>query len=191
MPSSGSTRNHRPRRTLRLLIVLAGEDHPRACTGRRLLKFGRAQRVPREDSGSPAPVVLDPFSRTPLSAADGETAERGGVLAVDCSWNRLSARGGFPGSGRTDPPRRAHRRLPVLIATNPQHYGRVAQLNTVEALGAALYVLGRPEEARELVAGFAGGEEFLTVNRERLERYRKAVGPDEVTAAEKLLFGGT
>jgi len=79
----------------------------------------------------------------------------------------------------------------VLIATNPQHYGRVAQLNTVEAFCAALYVLGRPPEAESVIAGFAGGGEFLTVNRDRLEKYRHAASPEEVRQAEKELFVAT
>src|SRR5208282_272057 len=107
------------------------------------------------------------------------------AFSVGAAW------GAFPGSERAGRPRAPHRRLPVLIATNPQHYGRVAQLNTVEALCAALYVLGRPEEAERVISGFAGGEEFLEVNRDRLERYSRAVAPDDITAAEKLLFGGS
>jgi pre-rRNA-processing protein TSR3 len=77
----------------------------------------------------------------------------------------------------------------MLIATNPQHYGRVAQLNTAEAFSAALFVLGRRDEAAEVIAGFAGAEEFLGVNRERLDLYARSAGPDDVIAAEKRLFG--
>jgi pre-rRNA-processing protein TSR3 len=190
MRSSGSTRSPRRRTAVRLLIVLAGEDHPKACTGRRLLRWGRVERVPHEGARSPRAIVLDPYSPTPLSAADREAAEQGGLLAVDCSWNRLTSRGTFPGTDLGNRRRTTHRRLPMLVATNPQHYGRLAQLNTVEALTAALAILGRREEAEELIAGFRGGEEFLEVNRARLERYRAAAGPADVTTAEKRLFGG-
>jgi len=135
-------------------------------------------------------VTLDPYAPTPLSGADRSVAERLGLLAVDCSWNRLGDRGRFPdatsGAGR-----RAHRRrLPILIATNPQHYGRVAQLNTAEALAAALCVLGRSAEGAQLLAGIAGGDEFVPVNRERLERYAAARSAEEILAAERSLFGG-
>jgi pre-rRNA-processing protein TSR3 len=191
MRSSGSTRSHRGRAALRLLIVLAGEDHPKACTGRRLLRWKRALRVPREGASFPQPIVLDPYSPTPLSAADLKTAERGGVLAVDCSWNRLASRGAFPQAAVGARSRGTHRRLPILIAANPQHYGRVAELNTVEALSAALSILGRVEEAEGLLDGFRGGTEFLEVNRKRLERYRLAASAAEVTTAEKFLFGAT
>jgi len=189
MRSSGSTHNPRRSAPLRLFIVLAGEDHPKACTGRRLIRWGRVVRIARERAASPSPVILDPYAPTPLSGADFEVAARGGVLAVDCSWNRLSARGAFPGAERHERTQGIRRRLPMLVATNPQHYGRVAELNTAEALAAALYVLGRRDDAAGLLAGFAGAEEFLEVNRDRLERYRRSVSASEVTQAEKSLFG--
>ena len=189
MPSSTSTRSPRPDAAFRLFVVLAGEDHPRACTGRRLLRWRRVVRVPREDATSPAPIVLDPYAPHTLSQVDRAAAQHGGLLVVDCSWNRLASRGAFPGADPGERSRARHRRLPVLIATNPQHYGRVAQLNTVEAFCAALYILGRGEAASKVIAGFAGSDEFLSVNRDRLDRYRDAARPDDVTLAEKELFG--
>jgi pre-rRNA-processing protein TSR3 len=78
----------------------------------------------------------------------------------------------------------------VLVAANPQHYGRLTQLTTVEAFCAALSILGREAEAERVIEGFAGGPEFLAINRARLDRYRSASGPDEVLTAEKALFGG-
>jgi rRNA small subunit aminocarboxypropyltransferase len=133
--------------------------------------------------------VLDPYAPTPLSAADLEAAKRGGLLVVDCSWNRLSDRGSFPGENGRSARRGVRRRLPVLIATNPQHYGRPAQLNTVEAFAAALAVLDHPDEAQGVLEGFAGGEQFLEVNRERLDRYRSASTADGIREAERALFG--
>jgi pre-rRNA-processing protein TSR3 len=192
MRSSKNTPNRRRSRTVRLLVELTGEDHPKACTGRRLLHWGRAVRMGRLlPEGARGPIVLDPYAPTPLSAVDREAAEQGGLLVVDCSWNRLSSRGAFPAEeGRF---RRAgsHRRLPMVVAANPQHYGRIAQLTTAEAFGAALYVLGWVPEAEQVLAGFAGAEEFFEINRIRLERYQRAAGPKEVLEAERTLFGGT
>jgi pre-rRNA-processing protein TSR3 len=190
MRSSANTPNPRRNGALRLLVVLAREDHPKACTGRRLLRWGRVAPVPWDDARSPTPVVLDPYAPTPLSTADRKVAEDGGVLVVDCSWNRLAARGTFPGARVAGRSHGVRRRLPFLIATNPQHYGRVAQLNTVEAFSAAAYLLGRGEQAAQLTEGFRGEEEFLPVNRDRLDRYRAATGPEGVREVERTLFGG-
>jgi pre-rRNA-processing protein TSR3 len=138
----------------------------------------------------PRPVLLDPHAPTPLSQADRAAAEKGGLLAVDCSWNQLARRGGLPEgtTGRRDSALR--RRLPLLLAANPQHFGRLGELNTVEALSAGLYVLGAAEHAARLLEGFRGGPAFLDINRERLDRYADASDADQVVAAERSLFGG-
>jgi pre-rRNA-processing protein TSR3 len=135
-------------------------------------------------------VVLDPYAPRVLSASDRPRAERSGVVALDCSWNRLSTER----ARRVEPigatPDRGHRRLPMLVATNPQHFGRVGELNTVEALAAALWVLGSPEHAARLLDGFAGGPAFSQVNRARLDRYAAARSPEEVGRQERAAFGG-
>ena len=188
MRSSGSTRNRRPSRPVRLFIVLAGEDHPKACTGRRLLHRGLARAARSAEGLSPSPIVLDPYAPEPLGPGDRPTALKAGILAVDCSWNRLTERGAFPRD--TGPDARVRRRLPILIATNPQHYGRPAQLNTVEALAAALFLIGRPEQSLGLLAGFRGSDSFLSVNAERLAAYTRERTSVGILAAERRLFGG-
>ena len=189
MGSSGSTPSPRDRPPIRRWVRIIGNDHPRACTGRRLLRLGLVQEFTGGTNPSDSPVVLDPYALEPLSGADLPSAERGGILAVDCSWNALAETGRLPGAG---PSRdlRHRRRLPFLIATNPQHYGRLGELNTVEALGAALYVLGRPREADAVLRGFAGGAAFLEVNHERLDQFARAGTADGVRQAERAIYGG-
>jgi len=188
MRSSASTPSRSPSHRIRLLVLVAGEDHPKACTGRRLIRWGRATDANRAAHGPG--VVLDPFASVPLSGADRGAALRGGLLAVDCSWNRLSDRGALPQGAVDRVAAGIRRRLPILVATNPQHYGRLAQLNTVEALAAGAYILGSPPEARTLLEGFHGGAEFLSINAERLDRYRSAADPEATLRAERALFGG-
>ncbi len=134
-------------------------------------------------------MTLDPYAPLPLSSADRRAALAGGLLAVDGSWNRLSVRGRFPGPARpgSDP---GARRLPFLLATNPQHFGKWTQLNTVEALAAAVYLLGRPVQAAHLLEEFRGGPAFLEINRARLERYAEARSGAEVLEAERAIFTG-
>jgi pre-rRNA-processing protein TSR3 len=190
MRSSGSTRSRSAETPVRLFIALAGEDHPKACTGRRLLARGLARPSSSAGNGAARPVTLDPHAAHPLSAVDRHRVDAAGILAVDCSWNRLGARGRLP-PGPTDATRPApRRRLPILVAANPQHYGRVTELNTVEALAAAVYLLDRRDQARGLLAGFRGGDQFLEINRERLDAYAGAVDADAVRSVERRLFGG-
>ncbi len=190
MRSSGSTQDPRPRgRSIPLFVRFLGEDDPRLCTGRRLVRRGLAQSLGSPQRRRTPPVTLDPYAPLPLSSADRRAALAGGLLAVDGSWNRLSVRGRFPGSARpgSDP---GARRLPFLLATNPQHFGKWTQLNTVEALAAAVYLLGRPVQAAHLLEAFRGGPAFLEINRARLERYAEARSGAEVLEAERAIFTG-
>lgn len=171
-----------------LFLVVVGEDHPKACTGRKLLRAewvgaARADRRPPSD-----PVLLDPRDDRPLSAADRPRALSGGLLGVDCSWNRLHSRGGYPRLGGWMDRVRDRRRLPFLLAGNPQHFGRLGELNTAEAFAASLWVLGEPARARRLLEGFAGGEAFFALNHDPLASYAAAQDAEEVRAAEREYF---
>lgn len=189
MGSSGSTPTTPPEGRVRLRLSVAGEDHPRACTGRRLIRLGLAERV---DLGRPIPrgaILLDPHAPVPLSRSDRPGALAGGLFGVDCSWNRLAHRGGYPAEPRGVPGAQ-RRRLPYLLAGNAQHYGRLGELNTAEALAAGLYLLGEIDRATGLLEGFPGGASFLRLNEVRLRRYADCAAPEETRRAEAELFGG-
>ncbi|MCI4353323.1 MAG: DUF367 domain-containing protein [Thermoplasmata archaeon] len=187
MPSSRSTRSPSTDRTTPLFVRITGEDHPKACTGRRLLR----QRLAREwkdlEPRGRTPILLDPRAPDPLTPLDRPRAMASGLLVVDCSWNRLGQRGGFDpslkGLGRL--PRR---RLPWLLAGNPQHYGRVGELNTAEAFAAALDILGDRLGAERVLETFAGGPGFLALNARLLDAYRNARSEQELRSAEREFF---
>jgi pre-rRNA-processing protein TSR3 len=188
MRSSGSTPSPLSDPPIPLFVRFLEEDDPRRCTGHRLLERGLVRRASGRRDGRPEPITLDPFARAPLCARDRERAESAGFLVVDGSWNRLSARSRLSTTeGRSG--RGSSRRLPLLVATNPQHFGRWTQLTTAEALAAAVYLVGRPREAERLLAGLRGGPAFLEINRARLDRFARASSRDEVTAAEREIFG--
>ncbi len=182
MGSSGSTQSLRPDRAIPLFVRFLGEDDPRRCTGRRLLLRGLVRTVRTPERPGPPSITLDPFALLPLSARDRARAELAGILAVDGSWNRIGARSRLYG---TEERARSARRLPMLVATNPQHYGRWGQLTTAEALAAAVFLLGHGAEAEEILGAFPGGAAFFEVNRARLERFRAAPSAAAVLAAER------
>lgn len=187
MRSSGPTPNPPTDRAVPLLLRVANEDHPRRCTGRKLLQRGLVRSFgPDRERRRGAPVLLDPHAERPLSQEDLPRARRYGVLGVDCSWNALGRRGGYPDGSRAGAA--AGRRLPYLFASNPQHYGRLSELNTAEAFAAALWVLGDEPGATTLLQGFAGGTEFFRLNAAALERYRACATAEEIRAAERALY---
>jgi pre-rRNA-processing protein TSR3 len=136
-----------------------------------------------------SPLVLDPYADRPLSASDRGDARRG-LVGVDCSWNRLGDRGRYPAAISWLPEMPERRRLPWLYAANPQHFGRLGELNTAEAFAAALWVLGEPERARSLLGRFPGGAAFFEVNRSALARYAGCTTELEIREAERRAFSG-
>jgi pre-rRNA-processing protein TSR3 len=184
MGSSASTPNPSRRTEVPLLLVLAGEDDPKRCSGRRLVRVGEASEIPIGRPPASRVVLLDPHSDVPLSHADRARALAGGVLGVDCSWNRIGRAGRYPVEIPWLERLPVRRRLPWLVAANPQHHGRLAELNTAEAFAAALFVLGEPGRARRLLDPFPGGGTFFDLNSAALDAYARAETADGIRAAE-------
>jgi pre-rRNA-processing protein TSR3 len=160
---------------IRLLAYDARECDPKRCTSRKLARFGLLAFVPRPSSIPRGCVVLTPTAETALSAADAERAERRGLGVLDVSWKKAA----FP---RT--PQAHARALPYLVAANPVNYGKPLVLTSAEAFAAALVILGHEAQAREVLAKFAWGEQFLALNRAPLEAYRAAADSEAVVRAQ-------
>jgi pre-rRNA-processing protein TSR3 len=71
------------------------------------------------------------------------------------------------------------------VAANTVNYGKPWRLNCAEALAAAMYICGKEEWAREVLAPFSYGEAFLEINEEVLGRYRECKDDAEVKTVEK------
>ena len=48
------------------------------------------------------------------------------------------------------------RMLPLLLAANPVNWGKPGRLTTAEAMAAVLYLLGRQEQAEQILGLFGG-----------------------------------
>lgn len=145
------------------LHVRYGEDDdPEKCTARQLAKFDLVE-LHRSDAATPPGLVLNPFADRALSPADADTDR---LIALDVSWETAeqAETGAFALAGR-------HRSLPFLVAANPINYGKPFRLTTVEALAAALVILGDRARAEQLLSKVRWGETFLELNAEPLARY--------------------
>lgn len=67
---------------------------------------------------------------------------------------------------------------------NTINYGHPWKLNCVEALAAALYIIGEKEEARSLFDGFSYGDAFFNLNEEVLELYSQCKDSSEVVKTQ-------
>jgi rRNA small subunit aminocarboxypropyltransferase len=188
MPSSANTRNLPDNAEIPLFVLITGEDHPKACTARRLVGQRLVVRVGPHVARTRGAVLLDPFATIPLSAADRPAARLHGLAVVDCSWNQLGDRGGFSRPWDGAFPRARRRRLPWLTATNPQHYGRLGELTTAESFAAGLELLGEHDRALDLLSRFHGADAFFEVNRTEFKNYRAATDSDGVRSAERHRF---
>jgi pre-rRNA-processing protein TSR3 len=148
---------------------------PKRCTTKKLARFGlissyaKAHRLPR------CGVVLHPDAGVALSREDATAVESGGLGVIDTSWKR----GPFPRL-----PDHRQRALPYLLAANPVNYGKPFVLSSVEALAAALVILGHDEQAKTILGKFAWGEQFLTLNAVPLGEYSAARTSAEVVEAQ-------
>lgn len=155
-------------------VRYVGDDDPEKCTARRLARFDLAM-LHDADRATPHGLVLDPHAERALSPADRSLGDR--LISLDCSWasaepERFALRG-------------PHRALPFLVAANPINYGRPFRLTTVEALAAALVVLGQRDHAETLLEPFRWGSTFLELNEEPLRRYAICADSSEVVAIQE------
>ena len=147
---------------------------PKKCTVKKIERAGLIRIVTRLSAVPRNTLLLDPTSERALSPADREVKS---ITALDCSWEVLDC--GSVSSWRI------RRALPFLIAANPVNFGKPCMLSSVEALAAALFILGEQEQAKEILSRIRWGIRFLEVNAEPLALYENAKDSSEVIAIQK------
>jgi len=160
-------------------IYMVEQCDPKKCSAKKLVRLGFAtgyttlEHVPRRM------VLLSPYSDKALSQEDLLSARNNGLLVLDCSWHHTEEM--FPLIKRRRPVARA---LPFLVPVNPVNFGHPGMLSTVEAMAAALIILGRRAAGERLLTIYNWGLHFLTVNEEPLREYEKAKTSMEVVKAQ-------
>jgi len=164
---------------MKLLVYHANEDDPKKCSARKLARFELAKvethirKIPRDM------ILLNPFAEKSISKEDLKQAKKHGILAVDCSWK--NAENSFNYLDKKN----HSRALPFVIAVNPVNYGKPLKLSTLEAFAASLYILDEIEQAKKILKLYKWGPNFITLNKNPLEDYRKAKNSQEVIKAMK------
>ena len=159
---------------IRLYIYHTNEDDPKKCTAKKLNRFGLAKLEKNLRKIPKGAILLNPFAEKSLSKEDIFTTEKIGILAVDCSWENVEQR--FEELSKHYTPRA----LPFVIAVNPVNYGKPFKLTTLEAFAASLYILGKTEQAQEILKIYTWGPHFLELNKQPLEEYRAAKNSKEI-----------
>jgi pre-rRNA-processing protein TSR3 len=148
---------------------------PRKCTVKRLEKAGLIKIVPKIAAIPRNSLILDPTAEQALSPADRPVRS---ITALDCSWEVLDT-GMIRGW-------RLRRALPFLVAANPVNFGRPWKLTSVEALAAALVILGERAQAELVVSTSSWGKRFLELNEEPLGFYAVAKNSTEILEIQNM-----
>jgi len=167
---------------VKIVVYHAGQCDHKKCTALKLKRHGLVRLVTQIKFLPKRAVVLNPFSKTAFSPADGQRVEKFGLAALDCSWEHAK-------QVLLKHVRGASRCLPFLIAGNPVNFGKPTKLTTVEALVAALFIAGFKEEANQLLSIFKWGHTFIELNKERLEKYAKAKDSTEIITLQACFIG--
>jgi len=151
-----------------LKVLMLKQDDPKKCSAAKLVKFGLAKPVTRTTSRT---LILNPFSKKILLESDKKLVHS--ITGIDCSWNLAVPAFQKPFSGIS-------RKLPPLLAGNPMNYSKLNKLSTVEALAAAVYILGEPDLTHNLLQKFKWGNTFFELNKNLLQDYSKAQSESEI-----------
>ena len=131
-------------------------------------------------------IILEPLCGKVFGPEDHDLLlkKRGALVGLDCSWAHIE-----PSVERVMKSTRLQpRMLPLLLAANPVNWGKPGRLTTAEALATVLHLVGRTEQAREVLGAFRWGERFFELNREPLDAYAAATTSDELVNLQFEFF---
>ncbi len=161
-----------------LLFTYLKEDDPSKSTMLKLKRMGLARMVPLRDIR--ISMCLTPFAGSYITKADRSLAIRSGLSVIDGSWNLI---GGIEGIRLKYP-----RKLPLLVPVNPVNFGKPGKLSSVEAMAAALYILGFRETGLGILSKFNWGQHFYTVNANPLQDYGECNDQECIERAQNMYF---
>ncbi|MGP8068626.1 MAG: DUF367 family protein [Candidatus Bathyarchaeia archaeon] len=162
-------------------VLQLRQDDPKKCTAAKLVKFRLAKPLYKIRQVPQNCLTLNPFAPTPLLNKDRAQALKYGLVAIDCSWERVQTAFSARLPGRNI-------RLPTLLASNPVNYAKPNKLSSLEALAASLYIMGFREQASQLLSIFKWGPHFLSLNAQPLEAYASVTDEEHLIKIESDYF---
>ena len=154
-----------------LHIIHLDQDDPKKCTARRLHKFNHAILHTNIKKTPKRGLLLDPKAGLLVGPDDRLSIERGAsIVALDCSWKQIDSSLQYISKNT----RLEGRTLPCVLAANPVSWGKPGRLSTAEALALSLVLIGRWDQAKEIMKPFRFSDSFFNLNNEPLEAYSSA-----------------
>jgi pre-rRNA-processing protein TSR3 len=153
---------------MKIKVVMLKQDDPKKCSAQKLVKFGLAKNVRKISNNT---LVLNPFAKKTLLPRDKSLVNS--ITAIDCSWSLAEQTFAKKLSG-------IHRKLPPFFAGNPVNYSKIGKLTTVEAISAALFILGNHEIGNLLLDKFKWGHTFYELNQNLINDYLNLISEGEI-----------
>ena len=131
-------------------------------------------------------IILEPLCGKVFGPEDHAllNEQNGALVGLDCSWAHIETSvEAVMKRTRLQP-----RMLPLLLAANPVNWGKPGKLTTAEAMAAVLYLLGRQEQAEQILGSFRWGQRFFELNKEPLDAYSEATSSQDLVALQFEFF---
>lgn len=141
----------------------ANQCDRKKCTALRLSHLKLLNVYTELNKISRSTIILDPFAEKIISKQDQNLVKTNGLTVIDCSWEKAELV--FQIKFKNG------RKLPLLLAANSVNYGKWNKLSSVEALAAALILVGFDEQAKKILEVFPWGMEFIKINHENFKKY--------------------
>lgn len=165
--------------------VWLAQDDPKKNTAVLASKRGNLKLHKRINTLPKRGIILEPLCGKVFGPEDHALLINGGSLVgLDCSWAHIEESvAQVMKRTRLQP-----RMLPLLLAANPVNWGKPGRLTTAEALATVLYLIGRQEQARDVLGAFRWGERFFELNQEPLDAYAQAQSSAELVELQFEFF---
>lgn len=173
---SDAEENEDVRIPFRIAMWDVGQCDPKKCTGRKLARFGMIETLKLNTRFNG--IILSPLGTRCISPEDKEIINKNGIAVIDCSWAKLHVTPFNKMKGNQP------RLLPFLVASNTVNYGKPCQLSCVEALAAALDIVGYNKIAKHLLSKFKWGPSFFDLNNDLIETYKNCSNSVEIIQAQ-------
>lgn len=167
--------------SVRVYVFDASQCDPKKCSAKRMVRMGLVEEVTRLGRLPRKALLLDPWAKRALSPSDAALAVQRGLVVLDCSWEHAEET--FKNARRIA--RLTPRGLPFLLAANPINYGKPWRMSSLEAVAAALYILGDIGHAERVAAAANWGTTFMQLNAEPLSEYAAAADSGEVVRIQE------
>tara|TARA_B100000003_G_C10919994_1_gene366880 strand:+ start:117 stop:659 length:543 start_codon:yes stop_codon:yes gene_type:complete len=171
---------------IRVHAIWLAQDDPKKNTAVLASKRGDIKLHKNMKNLPKKGIILEPLCGKVFGPEDHDllTTRNGSLVGLDCSWAQIES----SVSTVMKKTRLVPRMLPLLLAANPVNWGKPGKLTTAEAISAALYLIGRQEQAREVLGAFRWGERFFELNQQPLDAYSQAKSSSELVDLQFEFF---